>query len=166
MLEPEAARPRVEPIRFSSKSEAVLAMLMEKYIPEWEAIPGQTTAVKVGVKIFDFRVDNVLIEYHPIVLEWEFKNKAAYHGFRAALRRCPISERKNISKALENEFFAQYYKRRWDIVRSNPAFKDCDVFCARDVGEFFEGVIDRFGKNTPKLRDFEAEFEGQFKRLR
>lgn len=75
-------------LSFGSRSEMALAILFRNYIPKWEAIQGETYQIPLGNHRYaDFRINDTLFEYHPIVTQWHMRDKNAYHMFADAMKK-------------------------------------------------------------------------------
>ncbi len=150
---------RLDQLSFSSKSEAVCGILMEKYIPGFKLVAGETFQIPVGPKKIDFKVNNAFVEFHPVQLRYEFTSQEAYRRFQEILGRLPCWERDGLGKLMRQEFADQYTKGRRNILNCFEHTKSCDLIVCTNEREFIERVIRRFGgKNTPSVAKLLDEF--------
>ncbi len=167
---PQRGPTRLESLTFASKSEAVCGMMLEKYVPGFQLITGETFQIAVGSKRFDFKIDGVFIEFHPVQLRNDFTSQQAYQGFQTALGRLPEWQRHDLSDILSEEFGGQYAKRRRDILNCFPETKNAELIICHDREDFVRRVLKRFGRpglpsETKLLREFEALHRRMFKRF-
>lgn len=103
-------------LAFDSIGETVCAQALEKFVHGWRCIEGETFQVPIGHRKFcDFKVENTLIEYHPIALAFEM-SKHNYRALQYAIKNLPRAKRREIRDVLKAEFLEQYYKkRRWTL---------------------------------------------------
>jgi hypothetical protein len=149
-----------EPLEFASRSERACGMMLERYVPNFELVTGQTFQVSIGYnKTCDFLVAGVFVEYHPMVLKHDFDDRQAYRRFWQGLKHVRGSARDVIIKAVTDELAEKYYRRRQFLCRLS-AGKDSELIVARNPGEFYDLVIKRFGDNFPRrdvwLKEFKA----------
>jgi len=150
---------RLEQLSFSSKSEAICGILLEKYVPGFKLVVGETFQIPVGPKKIDFKLNNSFVEFHPIQLRHEFTSQEAYRRFQEALGRLDCWERDGLGKLMRQEFADQYAKGRRNILNCFEHTKSCDLIVCTNEREFIERVIRRFGgKNTPSVQKLLDEF--------
>lgn len=142
-------------IRFESLSEAACAVQLEWYSKNWQCLPGITYQVPLGSqeRKADFRFENTLIEYHPIVLKHEFKGDG-HRTFIRGYYQAPQKAREFLRAGLEEHFKAAYYAKRAMIIDLSPDvnIRRCDLVCVHSPLEFAARVlITRLGvKDTPE----------------
>lgn len=129
----------VDQIKFDSASEYACASLLEKYT-KWEAYPGATLQIPVGRCVFDFKVGNTLVEYHPISLKHEFLTDAL-HEILSVARFVSKDKKADLLEAIAGEFRAQYIKRRGQTAAAHPVYQHCDVLCVFSPEEFVDRVL-------------------------
>lgn len=160
-------------VKFCSRSEAICAEMLRRYVPSFEIREGVTFQVAIGrdaqgnTLAVDFFVDGVFFEYHPVRF---FKNR----------RRCGDFNSKNEYRAYTNichslrgeqkDFFQQtirsrlsknYYAKRRALLDQHPVYRRMELIVATSPEEFYSLVIKRFGHNVPRsLERFLAIFEG------
>lgn len=149
-----------ETLAYESCSEYACGKLLERYL-DWRGHTGVTFQVPVGRCRVDFRVDDHLIEYHPISLGRELLTDAGSR-IRSATRRLPKEFKAEIMSALSDELAAQYQKRRSQIVAADPAFKGCEVFCLFTPKQFCWYILS-YGKDVPSLEALESEWKQHIK---
>jgi hypothetical protein len=136
-------------------------MMLERYVPGFQLVPGETFQIAVGSKRFDFKVEGVFIEFHPVQLRHDFSSQHAYQKFQAALGRLPEWQRADLAEILQEEFSGQYAKRRRDILNSFEPTKNAELIVCHDRIDFVRRVLRRFGapglpSETKLLREFDA----------
>jgi hypothetical protein len=148
-----------QPLRFASRSEYACGAMLEKYVANFELKNGATFQVGVGYnKTIDFYVNNVFIEYHPIVLQHEFDNRTALRKFFGALQQVKPHAKETIIAAVKDELSEKYYRRRKFLV-TMAAGKDTELIVSTNPQDFYRDVIKRFGVNVPKEREALIEFQ-------
>jgi hypothetical protein len=145
------------PLSFESLSEYACAKLLEKYTG-WKGCEGVSFQIPIGRAVFDFRVGDTLVEYHPISLRREFLTD----GLRDIM---PIVHRLNrrsklqILEALAQELAAQYDKRRSQTLAAHAPHGECSLICAHTPEEFIKNVVYRFAdKRCPNMAQMLHEF--------
>ena len=70
-------------IKYHSMSEAVIANLLEKYVPNYKIEKGKTWQINGSMsKTIDFLINNEFIEYHPILKFYGKKKKGAFKNYK------------------------------------------------------------------------------------
>lgn len=147
-------------LKFGSKSEFACGVMLEKYVRGFELQMGETMQVPLlGKRTCDFRVRNLWFEYHPIQLQFEFKDRQAYRQLMSTLKRVAKHEREIITKSLIAEKAEQYYKRRSFLIEGTLGHKNFDLVVAHDSREFINQVLKRFNDDLPKNKKLESEFK-------
>lgn len=132
----------IEQLSFQSLSEYACAKLLEKYAG-WKGFDGVTFQIQVGRAMFDFRINDVFLEYHPISLRREFITDALGDIIRVAHklhRKDKIELMASISKELE----AQYAKRRGQTLAAHPIYGRMELICVHSCEGLVEHVLKRF----------------------
>ena len=107
---------------FASKSELAVGLLLEKYIPDFEMIPGKTFQVPLAFgKQCDFRIGHLYLEYHPVNLQFDFKDKQALHELRKGLRHVKKPFKEQIVESFGKELRIETKKQptfimNWDFL--------------------------------------------------
>lgn len=146
---------------FQSASEYACARMLEKYAG-WKGIDGVTMQIKVGRTVFDFRIQDTFIEYHPISLKREFITDGMSH-ISSAIHGLAKEKKIEILRAVAVELEAQYAKRRGQVLSAHSAYSDMPLICAHTPEEFVRKVICRFA--TGKCSDVES-MRREFNKLR
>ena len=151
-----AKRP-IEELNFQSASEYACAKLLEKY-SGWQGIEGITFQIPVGRCVFDFRIEDTFIEYHPISLRREFLTDSL-EKISSAIHRLPKDRKLQVLAAVSEELEAQYEKRRGQVLAAHPTYSRMELICAYSPEGFVEDVLKRFhrsGKleNKEVLKEF------------
>ena len=138
-------------IKFASKSEVICTKLLEAFVPGWELQVGVTYNVHIGHgKYCDFRINDTLVEYHPIVLALEL-SKSAYKMLSHSLKGLPQKNKHKVKAAFKMHCKQEYWRKRNFSIRVNhdKDIQECDLILADSASEFYELVLCKFGKNIP-----------------
>ncbi len=137
---------------FESKSEAACAALLEKYVPGFKVEVGKTFQIQTGDNgrsRIDFKLGNILIEYHPTNLIHEFGGPTAYRKWERSLWRLSAEERAmRISEKVQS-IGHRYELHRKELIDGDPKLRNCELLVAHSPEEFYHKVIKRFGRNVP-----------------
>jgi hypothetical protein len=161
-----------EGVKFCSRSEAVCAELLRRYVPNFELREGVTFQVAIGSDArgntlsVDFLVDGVLFEYHPVRL---FKNRRRYGDFRSKREYRSYSGICHSLKGEQRDFFQaamrstlarHYYAKRRGMLDQHPLYRRMELVVATDPLEFYSLILKRFGKGVPSsIERFLAIFD-------
>jgi hypothetical protein len=147
------------PITFASYAEYAAAILIERYINNFELKMGATFQVPIGHnKTCDFMINGVFVEYHPCNLKYEFDDRQALRQFWSALKHVKKPFRDHIIASVSDELSEKYYRRRKFLVTMH-AGKDSELVVCRNPTELYRNVIKRFSANPPKEAKFLQEFQ-------
>lgn len=151
---------RIPYIGFDSRSEAVCAILMERYIKGWECELGKTFQVPlVSNRKADFLVaPGVLFEYHPITLHRDLISDDARQTFDRYLKHYKRWLAEEIREAVKSELYFQYCARRQIIARATPGFETAEVIVCTDHRTTWRKIIQRFSDNPPGLKQWTYEW--------
>ncbi len=156
---------RIPFVRFDSKSEIACAILMERHIPGWRCIPGETYQVPLvqGCKA-DFLVNGeVVLEYHPVSLHRGLMSDDARRSFERHLPRLKGWLRDELREALRDELHEQYSVRRRILLKATPGLEGSELIVARDIKEFWRAVLMRFSEAPPSCKQTHKEWAEIFK---
>jgi len=147
-------------ISFASKSELACGLLLEKYVPDFELEMRKTFQVPLAFgKQCDFLINQkTYVEYHPVNLQFDFKDKQALRELRNALRHVKKPIKEQIVSAIKQELAETYYKERKHALRA-WAHHDTELIVCTDPVDFYRRVVKRFGKDVPKEHVFLKEFD-------
>ena len=149
-------------IRFCSRSEAICAEMLLRYVPHFELRDGVTFQVAIGkdsqgnTLAVDFLVDGVLFEYHPVRL---FKNRRRCGDFNSKREYRAYSDMCHSLKGEQREFFQSmmrarlarnYYAKRRAVLDQHPMYRRMELVVATSPEEFYFLVLKRFGRNIPR----------------
>lgn len=160
-----ATLPALRNAIYGSRSEATCAWLLERYVPGWRPIVGETVQIGIGTKRIDFRVNGAFIEYHPIAHEREFACSSAWRDTKRIMLQLRPHGRRELMHALSQELRAQYYKRRRLLIDSSH-FRDLELILACDITEFYRAVLKRFAHDLPREKIVVKEWEQRREELR
>lgn len=159
-------------VRYASASEAAVAELMERYLPGFKIVPGETYQVlikdpaKNTYKTVDFCVEGCLVEFHPLRLYRRKKiwgdfptkqDKVQFLKQRRALRN-PVERRRFVENTYKRLSW-QYYSERRSAIDRDPVYRGRELIVAVTAGDLYDQVITRFGKGYPGREFFLAQFE-------
>lgn len=147
----------IDGTQYASKSELACAMLLQKVHKQWVPIEGTTVHVPVAFKReVDIYIPDkdVVVEYHPIVLRNEFRNKTAGNLFLKSINRAGFKIANDIIDAVSAEFRYRYYNsRRHALDHSKLCSAHLIVCCTPE--EFIEQVIKPLGgKRSESLAEW------------
>jgi hypothetical protein len=140
----KAALP-ARPVEFDSLSEKVCAALLERYVPGWRAIMGETVQIPVDSKRIDFKVKQTWVEYHPISHSHEWDNRRAFYHLQETLRRFPLHAQKAVWGALREEFETKYYRRRRALLDLTGHQRE-PLIVAHSPVDFYRQVLKPLGQ--------------------
>jgi len=159
-------------INFCSRSEAICAELLKRYVPHFDLRHGLTFQVPIGrdtqgnLLAVDFLVDGVLFEYHPVRLfknrrrYGDFNNKQEYRAYTDAFHSIRSDQREFFLDAVRARLTKNYYAKRRALLDQHPAYRRMELVVATSPEEFYHLILKRFGKNAPRsLERFLAIFE-------
>lgn len=131
-------------LRYDSLSEARVAHCLEKFIPHWKPIEGETFQIPIGRSKIDFRVHELFIEYHPIIISRELKSSRAREIHNRLCKRLHGYQKSSLVELLEHELGAQYWTRRNGLIQAHPNYAGCELVVVSSPMEFYKDVIKRF----------------------
>ncbi|MEY4702006.1 MAG: hypothetical protein RL326_2193 [Pseudomonadota bacterium] len=159
-------------VKFCSRSEAICAELLRRYVPHFELREGLTFQVPIGrdqrgnVLAVDFLVDGVLFEYHPVRL---FKNRRRFGDFlskqeyRAYVDVCHSltrDQREFFQDSVKARLTKNYFTKRRALLDQHPTYRRMELVVASSPEEFYALILKRFGKNVPRsVERFMAIFD-------
>ena len=153
--------PRIpdRPLKFDSRSEYAIGVLLERYLPGFELKTGVTFQVNIGGnRHCDFLVYGSFLEFHPIVLQRELKGAHTFNQFAKLINSLPRSHSELLKKALHDELLAQYtHKRRTSIMETYG--KDHPLVVCESPQEIYKHIIQPKAKNPPTMEKFIKEFK-------
>ena len=146
--------------RFPSKPEAICALSLISYVPDFEIVKGETWQVPVTKRgAVDFVIlDDVVIEYHPISLQREFLNSQSYRRLMDTFRRIKREHRATIRTILEDELRDRYYKTRRFLLDASPDLCKYQLIVCTSPNEFYKRVLKPYGKRIPDIKEFYRTF--------
>lgn len=154
----------VENLNFQSASEYCCAKMLEKYAG-WKGIDGVTFQIPVGRTVFDFRIGDVFLEYHPIFLHHECLT-SSLKRISSAISRLPKQKKIDVLNAIVDELEAQYSKRRGQVLAAHSIYGCMELICVSHPEGFIEDVIKRFCQDRVlKTEDLLLEFRGLQRRF-
>lgn len=146
---------------FGSLSEAATATLMEKYIPGFKIIEGDTFQIRTGPKNhhrIDFRIGGTLVEYHPTNLIYEFGGPEAYRRLERKLEQLPIEVRARIMSDKISSIAHRYEMKRQELIEADPHLRNMSLVIVHSPEELYDKVLKRFGNNLATREETIDEF--------
>jgi len=149
-------------IRFCSRSEAICAEMLLRYVPHFELRDGVTFQVAIGedsqgnTLAVDFLVDGVLFEYHPVRLFksrrrcGDFNSKREYRAYSDVCHSLKGEQREFFQSMMRARLARNYYAKRRAILDQHPMYRRMELIVATSPEEFYFLVLTRFGKNIPR----------------
>jgi len=160
-----------QPVRFCSRSEAICAEVLRRFVPHFQLKEGVTFQVEIGkddrgnTRAVDFLVDGVFFEYHPVRF---FKNKRRcgdfidpeeYRAYTRTFYSLSDENRDFFQSVMRARLAENYFKKRRALLDQHPIFRRKELIVATSPEEFYYLVIRRFGKNYPRtVEKFMAVF--------
>lgn len=151
-----------QPARFCSRSEAVCAELLRRFVPHFKVQEGVTFQVPIGedgkgnIIAVDFLVDGVLFEYHPVRFFQnrrrcgDFSNKEEYRTYTKVFHSLNSDKREFFHSAMRARLTQNYFNKRRGMLDQHPLFRRTELIVATTPEEFYERIIRRFGKDYPR----------------
>jgi len=152
--------PRAQP-GFCSRSEAICAELLRRFVPGFELKLGLTFQVAIGADgrgntySVDFLVDGVLLEYHPVRFYrnkkgyGDFRDREEYRGYTRAMHALKGESRRFFQESMETRLKANYFSKRRALLDQHPLFRRMELIVATSPEELYSLVIRRFGRSYP-----------------
>lgn len=135
------------------------AVLLEKYVVHYEAVPGETFQVPIGASnICDFKIGKVFLEYHPHTLHHDFDDRDALRQLWSALSELESQHTtEKILSAIRAELARKYYEGK-SLLISLSVNDEHELIVVQNPEELYALVISRFCENPPSLECFVTEF--------
>lgn len=147
----------VAQLTFQSLSEYACAKMLEKYAG-WKGIEGATFQISVGRAVYDFRIGDTFVEYHPISLRRELITDAL-KSIMSVANRLPRRDKLQLMEGMTEELKAQYAKRRGQTLAAHPAYSRMELVCVHSAEDFIEKVVKRFAvREVPSIGKAAQEF--------
>ena len=156
--------------RYCSPSEAACGELLQRHVPGFRIETFVSHQVPIGLNrehdllTADFKVGDVLIEYHPVRF-WrnggrygDFATPREYFDYRRQLERLPEAERPRLKAETRSRLEQHYYERRRNVIDRHPELSGCELIVAGLPEDFYQKVIRRFAPTPPSPADFLEEF--------
>jgi hypothetical protein len=148
----------------SSQQEGAVAILLEKYIPDYRIQEGGNFQVKdkgINNGGLDFLVDGEFLEWHPINFAYEGKKDRAKWQLYADLRKeVKDEEDRKAYNSWETEYKTElannYRARRQDAV-DKSGYAGAKVALATNVPELYDFML-KHSDQLPSYKDFRREF--------
>lgn len=159
-------------VEFCSRSEAICAELLRRFVPHFSLQQGVTFQVAIGndahgnTLAVDFLVDGVLFEYHPVRFFknkrrcGDFNSKREYRAYTDICHSLGAEQREFFQTAMRARLTDNYYHKRRALLDQHPMYRRMELVVATTPEEFYYLVLRRFGKNVPRtVERFMAIFD-------
>jgi hypothetical protein len=137
--------------------------MLSRYVKGWAPKIGETFMVPIGWrKVCDFRVQDLLVEYHPPVIEFEMRDKNAKNRLLSALWTCSYGTRAAIEQALKDEFSHRYSEDRRKHLREHgpDAVRNLELVVVENPQQLYHTVVARVVSGAlPSRQRFCEEFQ-------
>jgi len=149
---------------FDSRSEAVCAIILEKYIPDWQVKRGRTWQIALPEdKFADFRVGDTIIEFHPIDLKHEMR-PGEFYKFKRKLHSIDPKYARDYEDSIKEEKCKLYEQKRRDVLDKSIELQHCRLkVCCND--EAFANVVSKLIKNRVPAQEILKEWRQCFQSL-
>ncbi|MBI4451698.1 hypothetical protein HY642_07015 [Candidatus Woesearchaeota archaeon] len=152
----------------SSQQEGAVALLLEKYIPDYRVEDGKNFQVRdngLNNGGIDFLVDNEFLEWHPIVLYSDAKRRGDipvedYETFKAQAAALDGDAKKEFLQGYAKQLAAQYLQHRRDAV-AQSGYAGTPISLATNTEELCS-FLARHGQ-PPAFDQIAAEFKEKVK---
>lgn len=148
-------------LKFASASERACCSVMETYIAGWKAIDGATFQISIdGQRCVDFRVNDCLIEYHPIIIQRELSSSLAHIKYLKIMKQLPKWARRDLAELLKSEFEIAYYNKRKALIAGSKSedLRKCELIVCTNPRDLHSKVIQRFVNQPPRFKVFAKAF--------
>ncbi len=147
--------------QFCSRSEAICAEILCRYVPHFTLQEGRTFQVEIGrdecgnTLAVDFLVDGVLFEYHPVRFFknkrrcGDFASKREYRSYTTILHSLRGDQKEFFQTAMRARLTENYYAKRRAQLDAHPLYRRMELVVATSPEEFYELIIKRFGRDIP-----------------
>lgn len=163
---------RIGSVKFCSRSEAICAEMLRRYVPHFEIREGVTFQVAIGrdargnTLAVDFLVDGVFFEYHPVRLFknrrrcGDFNTKNEYRAYTSICHSLGGDQKDFFQHAMKSKLSKNYYTKRRTQLDQHPLYRRMELVVASSPEEFYTLILKRFGHNVPRsVEKFLAIFE-------
>lgn len=153
----KAKLPRL-PVVYHSKSEAGVAAVLQKFIPDWRPIMDDTVQVQLGGgRTVDFRVGKILLEYHPITLVREMRSEKAKKLLDSLYNVMSHGQTCDVREMLKQELIEQYRHRRWQLVTCSK-YAGHGLIVVQSIEELHQRALPKMLRRVPPLTEVKAVF--------
>ncbi|GEM_PF-6117691 len=157
-----------EGVYYASKTECATALALEKYIPGYKIVKGETFQVQGDTNCwFDFLLPGTgkIIEWHPTDIRHDGKRLLPFDFW--ALQEDEQTSKQNEKaliyrrRVLKADLAAEYWMQRQEAVNNSQVYGGNEVIHVRTPGELYDLIISEYGdpEKIPIRSDFVKEFE-------
>ena len=154
--------------RFYAQSlqEGAIALLLEKYVPNFRVQNGENFQVKgkgLNCGGIDFLVDGEFLEWHPVMIFYKSKNKGGdiptaeeENAYKKCLETLAEEEREQFEDEYRKALAGGYWHNRQTLVNKS-GYSGANVALATDVVGLYK-FMSRHSDALPSFKDFCKEF--------
>lgn len=150
---------------YDSQSEATVATLLEKYVPEFKVEEGKNFQVNHEIpKSIDFLVDGEFLEWHPILMFagkgnlGDMPSQEKYQKFKKIKSEMEPERAKVFERRYKRILAANYLAQRQSAVNESQNYRGISVSLVQTPEELYQ-FLARRGYNLPDQGQFTQEFK-------
>lgn len=157
--------------QFDSYLEAAVGALLEKYIPDFKLVMGETLQVVIDNRMkVDFIVQGVIVEYNPVVLSIRenpasFQSQEEYDTFKSYSSSLAKENRKDYVAQVRQGLKERYTAKRREALNAT-SMADKELVVATTPDELYDDVLTRFGSDLPDKNEFGKLLEKTAKEIK
>lgn len=144
---------------YDSRDEAAVGQLLERYIPGFSQVRGETFQASGDTgKIFDFVFPDSIVEWHPIVVKRE-ATREDNEAYMELMRNASPADKKLLKDWYSRELATEYWMGKQEALDQSEVYKGREVILARDLREFYDDVLSRYASDLPAFQQIKDEFQ-------
>ncbi|MFA5019829.1 MAG: hypothetical protein WC533_01880 [Candidatus Pacearchaeota archaeon] len=152
----------------SSQQEGAVALMLEKYLPEYRTIEGETFQVRnrgINNGGLDFLAEGEFLEWHPVTLyhgrRGDIPSKEEAKSYKNILDNLSDEEKHQFQEEYKKVLALNYLAGRQQSV-DNSGYAGSEVALATDVKGLYD-FISKYSDSMPDFDDFRREFSQKVK---
>jgi len=150
---------------YQSASEVACGILMQKYIPGFKVVKGETYDIPLymneagGVISVDFLVCETLLEYHPPRLKGgDYKPGEGRRYTNRIKAASTPEEREQVKLETKRKLTDNYREKRLEQIAASEEHEGRELIVVTTPEELYQKVILRFVQHPPPIDTFLKEF--------
>lgn len=149
---------------FDSRSEAVCAIILERFVPNWSLCRGRTWQIPLPNDCFaDFRVGNTILEFHPIDLKHEMR-PGEFYKFKQKLHSIKPELAREYEDSVKEQKCKEYTTKRRELLDTSKDLFHCRLeVCCND--EAFARAVSRLTRKLVPAETILLEWRACFSSL-